>query len=78
MASMFQVEIPIAEDGALSDRMEKMRTWLDERRFEPATFRYTFIHQGIVCRVDFPIEAEAAEFATAFDGKLIGGSPMAI
>jgi hypothetical protein len=75
---MFQVEICIAEDSALSDGMEKMRTWLDEHHFEPAIFRYAFVHQGIVCRVDFPVEAEAAAFAGAFEGKLVGGSPMAI
>lgn len=75
---MFQVEICIAEDTALPDRMEKMRTWLDDHRFEPATFRYAFARQGIVCRVDFPVEEEAAAFAGAFEGKLVGRSLMAI
>lgn len=76
--NMFQVEIRIAEDTALSDRMEKMRTWLDERRFEPATFRFSFANPGIICRIDFPLEAEAAAFAAAFEGKLTSGSRMAI
>ena len=67
---MVQVEIRIAEDAALSDRMEKMRTWLDQRRFEPATFRFSFANSGIICRIDFQVETEAAEFATTFEGKL--------
>ena len=75
--NMFQVEIRIAEDGALSERMEKMRTWLDQSRCEPATFRFSFANPGIICRVDFPIETEAAAFATAFEGKLTSGSQMA-
>jgi hypothetical protein len=78
-AMLYQVEIRLVEDSILSERMEAMRLWLDERHFEPTTFRYAFAHQAIVFRVDFPIELEAAEFAIAFDGKLVGnGSPMAI
>jgi hypothetical protein len=76
---MFQVKIAILDDHTvLSDRMEAMRIWLDERRCEPTSFRYGFLHHAIVCRVDFPAEAEALEFANAFNGELIGGSPAAI
>ena len=57
--------------------MEKMRTWLDQRRFEPATFRFSFANPGIVCRIDFPVEMEAAGFATTFEGKLTSGLRMA-
>jgi hypothetical protein len=78
MTGMFQVEIRVPEDSALSDRMEEMRMWLDERHFEPANFRYSFGLPGIVCRVDFPVEQEATAFAGAFEGKLVGGSPIAI
>ena len=75
---MFQVEVPVPEENSLPERMEKMRTWLDERRYEPATFRYSFTGSGILFRVDFPVEAEAAEFATAFRGTLLRGSPTAM
>ena len=76
---MFQVKVSIAEAPAtLSDRMEAMRVWLDERRCEPTSFRYTSRHYAIVCRVDFPAEADAAEFACAFDGKLIGQPTAAL
>ena len=75
---MFQVEIQVPDEAPLPDRMEQMRTWLDERRYEPATFRYTFCSGAILFRVDFPVEAEANEFATAFGGKLVGGAPQAI
>src|SRR5258708_15204469 len=68
--AMFSVESLIHED-ALSDTMQTMRTWLDHKRFEPITFRYSFTSAGIVCRVDFDIEGEAAVFATAFDGTVV-------
>jgi hypothetical protein len=32
-------------------------------------FRYSFVSSAILFRVDFASEAEAAAFATAFDGK---------
>ena len=57
--------------------MEKMRTWLDQRRFEPATFRFSFANPGIIYGIDFPVETEAAAFATAFEGRLTSGSRMA-
>jgi hypothetical protein len=67
---MFQIEIHIDDIGCL-ERMVQMWTWLNQRRLEPTTFRYEFTTHGIICRVDFPIEADAAAFATSFDGKLV-------
>ena len=68
--SMISVEILIAEDG-LVQAMETMRTWLDHMRFTAATFRCTFVANGMVLRVDFPAEDEARAFAQAFSGKLV-------
>ena len=68
---MFQVEIRIPEETGLSGGMEAMRTWLDHRHFEPAGFRYAFTRHGVVCRVDFPVEAEAVAFAAEFSGSLV-------
>jgi hypothetical protein len=41
------------------------------QRFEPLTFRYSFLSAVILFRVDFASEAEAVAFATAFDGKIV-------
>ena len=68
---MLAVEIEIHDEHALTDAMAAMRQWLDHRRFEPASFRCTFARSGACCRVDFPKEAEAEEFARAFAGKLV-------
>ena len=46
---------------------------------EPSTFRYTFAAHCIVCTIDFASEAEAAEFARAFDGRIVAptaGPPL--
>lgn len=67
---MFSVERVIGEE-AIADTMETMRTWLDHKRYEPAIFRYTFIADGVLFRVDFVNERAAADFAMAFHGKLL-------
>ena len=69
---MFPVEIPIPErdEDALPTRMTAMREWLDHRRFEPSVFRYSFAAPGLLFRVEFTVEAEAAAFAKAFGGRV--------
>jgi len=67
---MFLVEIRIPNEDMLTEEMQAMRTWLDHRRFEPATFRYTFAPPAGVFRIDFTDEAQAAAFAAAFGGRV--------
>ncbi len=71
---MFAVEIPILEsdEDALTARMNAMREWLDHRRVEPSTFRYTFAELGMLFRVDFSAEAAALQFAREFGGRMVG------
>jgi hypothetical protein len=68
---MFPVEISIHDEDTLAERMTTVQQWLDDQRFEPLTFRYSFLSAVILFRVDFESEAEAVAFATAFDGKII-------
>ena len=68
--SMFSVERIIGEE-AIVDTMETMRTWLDHKHYEPTTFRYSFTGAGVVFRVDFMHERAAADFAAAFQGRLV-------
>jgi hypothetical protein len=67
---VFPVEICVADEN-LAAIMAAMREWLDHRRFEPTTFRYTFSPRGLVVRVDFSAEAEASAFATEFAGRVV-------
>jgi hypothetical protein len=69
--TMFPVEISITDENALAERMTTVQQWLDDRQFEPLTFRYSFVSSAILFRVDFAKVAEAAAFAMAFDGKII-------
>ena len=73
---VFAAEIPVRErdEDALTARMTAMREWLDHRRVEPSTFRYTFAELGMLFRVDFSIEAAAVAFAREFGGRVVGAS----
>jgi hypothetical protein len=48
--------------------MKAMRIWLDQRQFEPEPFEYVISGSGTLVRVKLARDAEAAEFAEAFDG----------
>jgi hypothetical protein len=56
--------------SSLPDIMKTMRLWLDHRQFEPKTFEYVISGLGVLARLEFPGNAEAAEFAEAFGGKV--------
>lgn len=69
---MFPVEVRIPESDDFGRVMTAMREWLDHRRFQPSTFRHTSTSPGVVFRLDFSAEAEAAVFAKEFGGRVIG------
>ena len=76
---MFPVEVPLYDEERLAETLESMRTWLDHKRFEPASFRYRFGTGQILFQVEFAIEAQASAFAEAFEGRLVDlGKRMAI
>ena len=76
---MFEVEIRIAEEESLSDRIAVMLTWLEHRRIQPETYRYTFQPAGVLFRTDFALETEALDFAEAFGGSISASKqPVAI
>ena len=64
--------------GNFITSMTQMRTWLDHQRIEPDAFRHSSGGAGVTFRVDFKLEVEAAEFARAFGGRLIGLPPATI
>ena len=74
---MFLVERAIREESIV-ETMETMRTWLDHKHCEPTTFRYSFTGENVVFRVDFADEKAAADFALAFQGKLLPVGETAI
>jgi hypothetical protein len=62
-------EIQIS-DVEFADLLKDMRLWLDAHRFEPSTFTYFFLCPGMMLRVSFAIDDEAAAFAAEFGGIL--------
>ena len=53
---------------SLVDIMHSMRAWLDKRQYQTRTFEYVISGSGTLVRVEFGNQAEAMEFAQAFDG----------
>ena len=69
---LYNVQVRL-ESGELAVRMSEMREWLDRRGFEPEVFEYRRMDvDGVVYRVDFKLASEAAAFAEAFDGNVVG------
>ena len=61
------------DSGEVAVRMSEMRQWLDRNGFKPEKFEYRRMHaDGVVCRVDFKTASEAAAFAEAFEGNVVG------
>jgi len=61
------------DSGEMAARMAEMRQWLDKNGFEPDTFEYRRMDaEGVVYRIDFKVAGEAAAFAEAFAGTVVG------
>jgi hypothetical protein len=67
------VEVPVAGEN-LYDQMNRMRGWLDHRRFEPSSFRLSQVGNRQVVRVVFKSQSEAMAFAPEFGGSLLASS----
>jgi hypothetical protein len=69
-AALFPVEIRLVErtEDALTTQISAIQEWIDDRGYDPSTFRYTFFDVGILLRVDFKLEPEAIAFASEFSG----------
>jgi hypothetical protein len=66
---MHTVEMRL-QRNELSGLMAAMRTWLDERRFEPSSFSFHDSGTGVIVRIDFKVAAEADAFARRFAGRV--------
>lgn len=68
---MLLVKIHIAGEEPLVHRLTKVRNWLDDRQIKPADFRWTVEAWGVVLLVELAAAADAAAFASAFEGQVI-------
>ena len=66
---MHTVEIRLAQ-ADLRDKMNAMRMWLDERRFEPSTFASQVSGSVMCLSVTFRSAEEAKAFAVQFSGRI--------
>ena len=70
-SKMYGVDIRVLP-GDLSRQMSAMRIWLDEHRFEPATFSCRDTDSGTLLCIGFKVPREAEAFAERFDGQANG------
>jgi hypothetical protein len=67
----YVVEVPV-NDADFTERLNRMRAWLDHRRLEPSGFRFAAAGDNPGgCRVYFRSETEARQFTEAFGGRLV-------
>jgi hypothetical protein len=59
----------------LANTMRRMRLWLDHRKVVPHAFRQSTCPGGLALHVEFNVQAEAADFAAAFEGRVLGAPP---
>ncbi len=64
-------EVRISDDDDFVGRLLDMRVWLDDNQFQPSTFTYFYLDPGMIIRVRFDSEEEAAAFAHEFGGCLL-------
>jgi outer membrane lipoprotein-sorting protein len=62
------VEVSLTEDDLVGE-MNRMRAWLDHRRFEPSSFTLSPAAGRKIVRVLFKSENAAAAFAAEFGGR---------
>jgi hypothetical protein len=60
--------------GDLAARLGEMRTWLDDKRFEPSTFTFFQDRAVLLVRVSFKVGDEAHAFALKFGGRVLSRS----
>ena len=69
---LYSVQIRL-DSGEMAVRVSEMREWLDRQGIEPDAFEYRRMDaNGVVYRVDFKVVGEAAAFAEAFGGTVVG------
>lgn len=65
---MVEVQVPARE---VMERMNEMRMWFDDHRFEPSEFTYEGVGDQVEMRVSFKVDDEAEAFAQRFSGSLL-------
>jgi hypothetical protein len=67
------VEVPRI-GGDIAGPMGEMRSWLDVHHLEPRLFTFSAAARGVLFRLEFEVEGDAAAFANAFGGQELGDS----
>ena len=71
---MYPVQI-ILDDGNLAIRLAEIIEWFDDWQLGPGKFQYSMAAGHIRLRIDFAYRSDAAAFAEAFGGSVLGITP---
>ena len=74
---LWTVAIPVSAGTLSGEHLNRMRDWLDGRRYEPSRFVYRLTGSRPVVHVEFKVESEAVEFAQAFLGEIVADQSCA-
>ena len=69
--------VEVRSGGDIGAVMSNMRTWLDSHQSQPVMFQQLSGRDGVIFRLEFRGEAEAAAFVGAFGGRLTRPQPEA-
>jgi hypothetical protein len=64
-----QVHLDGEDVGA---RLSEVRNWLEDHNLDPGTFHYRMASKHVRLRLDFMTLTDAAAFAEAFGGMVLG------
>jgi hypothetical protein len=68
---LYTVQVSLDGDRVAASVAEIWR-WLDREHIKPPVFRYRMTAADIALRLDFELLRDAAEFAEAFGGAVLG------
>ncbi len=71
---MYWVQVRLDGDNVRAS-VESIWQWLDRQQIKPPTFRYRMTTADVALRLDFQHLNDAAEFAEAFHGMVLGPAP---
>jgi hypothetical protein len=68
---MYPVQVVI-DQGNLAIKLREVKEWFEQEGLEPGAFQYRLAADHVRLRIDFTSLQDAAAFAEAFSGSVLG------
>ena len=73
---LYTAQVHLDGEG-VGAQISKVRSWLEDHNLDPGTFYYRMGTRHVRLRLDFTSLTDAAAFAEAFGGIVLGGKETA-